>query len=59
MSCMAQLRKHGLKSDDAAFVGTAFEKIEFDQFLFQGRNCSGHNWSGMTLTKVQFYDVHS
>ena len=59
MSCMAQLGKRGLKSDDAAFVGTAFEKIEFDEFLFQGRKSSGHDWSGMTLTKVQFYDVHS
>ena len=59
MLCMAQLRKRGLKSDGAAFVGTAFEKIEFDEFLFQGRKCSEHDWSGMTLTKVQFYHVYS
>tara|TARA_B100000676_G_scaffold172567_1_gene169672 strand:- start:6900 stop:7955 length:1056 start_codon:yes stop_codon:yes gene_type:complete len=44
---------------DCGLEGTAFEKIEFDEFLFQGGNLSGHDWSGMTLTKVQFYDVHS
>ena len=44
---------------DSEIKNTKFASIEFNEFMFKGGDFSGHDWSNMSLNKVQFYDVRS